>query len=165
MTFLCTAAATALSDLLTAQTGAARKLADRLQAASLSSHDYPAPLVRLGHARLEVLEKVQGARPAQALVYCERIRNLLKEKFQVFSGEVDVVVEVHVSSDRLEGLELRTQLYVESILDVLHDGRGEWRQGIYHTGRYEVKLDPARHGGKNFAQTAKILIPVDVHMD
>jgi hypothetical protein len=37
-------------------------------------------------------------------VYCEKIVNDLKEKFQTFSGRVQMAIELRQSQDRLEGI-------------------------------------------------------------
>src|SRR5579872_4293663 len=49
------------------------------------------------------------------LVYSDRVRNLLTEKFRTFSGKVRTVAEVRISQDRLEGIEGQLRLYVESV--------------------------------------------------
>ncbi|MEZ5398297.1 MAG: hypothetical protein R2729_01430 [Bryobacteraceae bacterium] len=98
------------------------------------------------------------------VTYCERIQNQQNEKFRRFSGVVTMAVEVRNSQDRLEGLEERTHLYVESLLEVLEDCRGEWRPGVYYCGKYEVKYEPVKHGGKNFVHVATVTLPLDVNI-
>jgi len=95
-------------------------------------------------------------------VYCEKISNDLKEKFRSFSGTVQTVVEVRHSQDRLDGLQNALELYVDSITQVLDAERGDWGNGMFFTGEYEVAIGAIKHGGKNFIQAAKISFPIGV---
>ena len=93
-------------------------------------------------------------------VYCDKISNLLTEKFRAFSGKAHMVMEVRLSQDRLEGLEKTLQLYVEAMTQILEQNQGDWGQGMYYTGGYEVAFSPVKHGGRNFIQIAKITFEV-----
>src|SRR5947209_15904032 len=71
-------------------------------------------------------------------VYCTKLLNTLREKFRRFSGEAQMTVEVRVSQDRLDALEARVQLYVDAVIQVLDQNRGDWGDGIFYGGTYEV---------------------------
>jgi hypothetical protein len=110
----------------------------------------------------EAVERSAGATYPAIYVYCEKLANSLREKFRTFSGTARMAVEVRVSQDRLEGLERKLSLYVEAVTDVLDARRGDWGQGLFYTGGYEVAFGPTKHGGKNFIQTAKVGFDVQV---
>jgi hypothetical protein len=110
----------------------------------------------------EAVERSAGATYPAVYVYCEKLANSLREKFRMFSGTARMAVEVRVSQDRLEGLERKLSLYVEAVTDVLDARRGDWGQGLFYTGGYEVAFGPTKHGGKNFIQTAKVGFDVQV---
>jgi hypothetical protein len=93
-------------------------------------------------------------------IYCDKIANLLTEKFRSFSGKAHMVVEVRLSQDRIEGLEKGLQLHVDAITQILEQNRGDWGQGLFYTGGYEVAFGPVKHGGRNFIQIAKITFEV-----
>jgi len=112
----------------------------------------------------EVAEKSAGARYPAVYVYCEGVANLLKEKFRTFSGKVYMVVEVRVTSDRLEGVSRDVQAYASAVTDVLDAHRGEWAPGMYYAGGYKVDFGPIKHGGKNFLQAAKVQFEVEASM-
>jgi hypothetical protein len=95
-------------------------------------------------------------------VYSDRVRNLLTEKFRTFSGKVRTVAEVRVSQDRIEGIEGQLRLYVDAVTQVLDSNRGNWGQGAFFTGGYEVNFDPVQHGGQNFLQIARVSFEVDL---
>lgn len=104
----------------------------------------------------DVLEKSAGAQYPRVHLYCEKITNHLKEKFRTFSGTIRLVAEVRASQDRVENLESALMLYVDAVTDVLDSHRGDWGEGYFFPGGYEVVFAPMKHGGKNFIQTAKI---------
>lgn len=99
------------------------------------------------------------------LVYCSKLTNLLREKFRRFSGEAQMTVEVRVSQDRLDELEARLQMYVDAVLYVLDHSRGDWGDGVFYAGAYEVTYGAVKHGGRNFIQIAKIALTVDISVN
>jgi hypothetical protein len=111
---------------------------------------------------LELAEKGPGVRYPAVYVYCEKMSNALREKFRTFSGRARMVMEVRVSQDRLEGLERQLELYVDAVTQVLHDNRGDWGQGMFFPGAYEVSFGAVKHGGKNYIQVAKIMLDVEI---
>jgi hypothetical protein len=109
-----------------------------------------------------LVEKNVTLKYPTVLVYCDKIQNLLTEKFRTFSGKVRTVAEVRMSQDRVEGLEEKVRLYVDGVTQVLDANRGDWGQGMFFTGRYEVKFEPMQRGGRNFLQAAKVTFEVDL---
>ena len=108
-----------------------------------------------------LIEKATPVKYPTMHVYTDRIRNLLTEKFRIFSGKVRTVTEVRVSQDRIEGIENQLRLYVDAVTQVLDANRGSWGQGAFYTGGYEVDFDPVQHGGLNFLQIARVRFEVD----
>ncbi len=110
----------------------------------------------------ELAERTAGAQYPAIYVYCGKVRNLLREKFRKFSGEAQMVVEVRVSQDRLEGLEALAQVSAEKVTDALDAQRGDWSDGMFFGGGYEIQYGPVKHGGQNFLQIAKVTFTVEV---
>ncbi len=100
-------------------------------------------------------------RPA-VRVYCDRVVNEQREKFRRFSGWVRAVVEVWLSAETPHELERRLQLYTEAVTDVLETNRGDWGQGIVYGGNYEIQYAAPKGGGRNYVQSAKVLLRVEV---
>lgn len=121
----------------------------------------PAAHIFNQNVSFELEEKALIVKYPSINVYSDRVRNLLVEKFRIFSGKVRTVVEVRVSQDRLEGIEQSLRLYVDAVTQVLDDNRGTWAQGAFFAGGYEATFEPVRHGGRNFLQIAKVVIEVD----
>ena len=110
----------------------------------------------------ELAEKATVTKYPAVHVYVDRVRNLLTEKFRVFSGKVRTVAEIRVSNDRIEDVEQHLRLYVDAVTGVLDANRGCWGEGAFFAGGYEVIFEPVKHGGKNFLQIAKVTFEVDL---
>lgn len=113
----------------------------------------------------ELSERSTVSKYPVLFVYCNKLANVLKEKFRMFSGEAQMVVEVRVSQDRLDELETRLQLYVDAVLQTIGEHRGDWGDGVFYGGAYEVSYGPVKHGGRNFIQIAKVALEVDISVD
>ena len=111
---------------------------------------------------IELAERSSDVQYPAVHIYCERIANELREKFRTFSGTARMAVEVRLSQDRLEGIEGKLQGYVEAVTRVLDGNRGDWGEGMFYTGGYEVAFSPVKRGGKNFVQVAKVAFVVEV---
>lgn len=114
------------------------------------------------NASPELAERSTVSKYPVLYVYCSKLINLLREKFRRFSGEAHMTIEVRVSQDRLDELETRVQIYVDAVLQVLDQNRGDWGNGAFYTGAYEVAYGPVKHGGRNFIQIAKVAFVVDM---
>jgi hypothetical protein len=110
----------------------------------------------------DLAERTTTVKYPSVYVYCEKYANKLTEKFRSFSGSVQMAVEVRYSQDRLDGLQDALELYVDSVTQVLDAERGDWGNGLFYAGGYDVSLGAVKHGGKNFVQTAKISFQIDV---
>jgi hypothetical protein len=98
-------------------------------------------------------------------VYCNKIANLLREKFRAFSGDADMVIEARISQDRLDNIGTQVQLYADAITQVLDSNRGDWGNGVFYGGKYEVAFGGVKQGGLNFIQIAKVSFVLDVSAD
>lgn len=110
----------------------------------------------------EIIERSVQAQYPAVLAYCEKLTNSLKEKFRSFSGQARLVIEVRCSQDRLQGIEKSLELYIDAVCLVLDSARGDWHDGAFYTGGYDVSYGPVRHGGRNFLQIAKISFEVEI---
>ena len=97
-----------------------------------------------------------------ANVYCEKLINSLVEKFRTFSGTLQMVIELRASQDRLAGLQDGLELYADAVMQMLDANRGDWGDGMYYGGGYQVAFSAAKHGGKNYIQTAKVTFEIGV---
>jgi hypothetical protein len=114
------------------------------------------------NASAEITEKAGQTHYPSLFVYCDKMSNPLKEKFRRFSGKAHMVVEVRHSQDRLETIEGNLQMYVDAVCALLDDSRGDWGDGAFYTGGYEVTYDAVTRGGKNYLQRARVGFDVEV---
>jgi hypothetical protein len=98
-------------------------------------------------------------------VYCNKVVNELREKFRTFSGDAQMVVEARVSQDRLDQIESNLQAYADAITQVLDNSRGDWGDGVFFPGEYEVTFGGVKHGGRNFLQIAKVAFVLEISAD
>ncbi len=136
--------------------------------AALSAAD-SAPAAALDMARVcaqnvaaDLMERSGAVNYPAVNVYCEKIVNALTEKSRSFSGSARMTVEVRHSQDRLDGLQDTLELYVDAVTQTLSASRGDWGDGMFYGGGYEVSFAAVKHGGRNFIQTAKVAFEIGV---
>jgi hypothetical protein len=118
--------------------------------------------VRSQNVAADLAERGSTVKYPAVNVYCEQIVNQMTEKFRMFSGTVQMAVEVRHSQDRLEGLQDSLDLYADAIMGVLNASRGDWGADAFYGGGYKVAFGPVKQGGKNFIQIAKITFEIGV---
>jgi hypothetical protein len=142
--------------------GLGNALAQLVQESGVGLTGIPPAHVVNQNVAVDLSEKSSIVKYPVVHVYVDRIRNEMTEKFRAFSGKVRTVAEVRVSHDRIEGIEERLRLYVDAVTRVLDENRGCWGEGAFFGGKYEVVIEPVKHGGKNFLQMAKVVFEVDL---
>ena len=154
-----TVEATAAS-YLTAASGASFQL----NAISQSLGAVPAVLIgsiTIGSASPEIMEQsLVIAYPVFAL-YCDKLSNTLKEKFRTFSGTAQLSVDVRYSQDQIGGIQTTLESYVSATCQIFDESRGDWSNGLFYRGGYDVSFAPVKKGGKGFLQAAKIILSID----
>jgi hypothetical protein len=155
-----TAATSRILKLLTSTSGVNSNLELLAQLETMPLAPLTDNHIRTHNVSFELSDRTADVTYPAVYVYCDKISNLLTEKFRAFSGKAHMVMEVRLSQDRLEGLEKTLQLYVEAMTRILEQNQGDWGQGMYYTGGYEVAFSPVKHGGRNFIQIAKITFEV-----
>jgi hypothetical protein len=104
----------------------------------------------------ELSERSTVATYPLVYVYCSKVVNQLREKFRTFSGDAEMVIEARISQDRLDDMQTNLQSYVDAVTQVLNDNRGDWGDGVFYAGGYEISFGGVKHGGRNFLQLAKV---------
>ena len=157
-----TLAVKALAQTLAGQTGIRAGMAAVAAKLSLPLASIPAPQVIALNIASDAIEKSAGTQYPCLHVYCEKLSNQLREKFRTFSGTARMVIEIRVTHDRLDGIANLIQVYADAATEVLDTHRGDWGQGMFLPGAYELTYGPVKHGGKNFIQTAKLNFDLEV---
>ena len=110
----------------------------------------------------DIVERTAGVTYPAVYVYCDGLANQLKEKFRTFSGAAKMTMEIRVSHDGLDTLGRDLELYSSAAAGVLDSNRGDWGNGMFYAGGYDVEFGAIKRGGKNFLQASKINFQVDV---
>ena len=62
----------------------------------------------------------------------------------------------------MEGLQDALENYADAITQVLSGNRGDWGNGMFYAGQYQVAFTAVKHGGRNFMQVAKVTFDIGV---
>ena len=114
---------------------------------------------------VELLDRNTGSKYPHINVYCEKFVNNLRERFRTFSGTAQAVIEVRVSHDRVEQLDQQLNIYVESIIHLMQQNRGNWGAGLHYGGTFEIIFSPIKPGGKHLIRAARVQLPIEVSID
>lgn len=155
------AVTTSVLALLTSPSGADLKL-NELARAQGARGDLMRVSILVLNSGPELVERMARGKYPALHIYCDRLTNALKEKFRVFSGTAHVTVEVRYSQDRLEGMDKGLQAYTDAVCQLLDMARGDWLQGTYYAGGYDVTFATVKAAGQGFLQIAKIGFEVEV---
>jgi hypothetical protein len=104
---------------------------------------------------------IQLAYP-RVCIYSTGVKNTQIEKFRSFSGHVDLVADIWTSADLLTQVDTWIHIYVECISELLRNNTGDWGNGFFYTGTYDVQLGAPKPGGLGFVQAAKLSISLGV---
>jgi hypothetical protein len=140
-----------------------------LEAMALGGATTIAPLgtgqIMAENVALDIVERATPVRYPALHVYCEKLVNQLVEKFRTFSGISQMAIEVRHSQDRLEGLQDTLELYTSAVMQALDASRGDWGNGMYYAGGYQVAFGAVKSGGRNLVQTAKVTFEIGVSIN
>lgn len=150
------AAAQKLSDLLT--TGNA--LQQQISAVS-SAANAAVPLITAAQVALSSTVSDMGDEDLQltyprACLYTAAVRNTRVEKFRSLSGTIVVVAEIWASGNLLTETDQWIHYYVEAVTNVLRHNIGDWGDGIFFSGAYDVQLQSPKAGGIGYVESAKV---------
>jgi hypothetical protein len=106
-------------------------------------------------------KQVQLTYPRVCL-YSERIKNTQVEKFRSLSGTVAVTAEVWASANLVQQTDSWIHYYVEAMTNILRVNIGDWSDGIFFGGAYDVQFQAPKSGGFGYVQSAKVTCSFNV---
>jgi hypothetical protein len=165
MTQAGTVAAGGLLERLRSATGLQQRVAGLASQAAFELPVLELDQIQVRNIGAEVHERSTAFKYPLVMVYAERIKNDQREKFKRFSGRVDLVIEIRLTQDRVDDLELKMGAYVDAVTDLLESARGNWGNCTYFSGEYEVVFEGVKRGGTGYAQRARVMVPVRMSME
>lgn len=162
MASICNILKAKVVDLLTAEPNVTVRVKALAEGAGFELHGAKLCTIAAQNTPIEIAEKSLQAKYPAIQVYCDKLSNVLKEKFRTFSGTAHLIIEIRSSQDRLEGTDSTLNLYAEAVCNILDGARGDWGNGAFYAGGYDALFGPVRHGGNNFIGTVKIGFEIDI---
>lgn len=86
----------------------------------------------------------------------ESVANTQEEKFRSFSGSVTIGATILASANLVGEAETWLHYYVDAVTTLLRDKLGDWGDGVFYGGTYEVQFQAPKVGGLGFVQSAKV---------
>jgi hypothetical protein len=151
-----------LSDLLTKENA----LEETINALATSSNSMLPTItsagVVLSSASADIADKDVQLTYPRICLYSTALKNTQIEKFRSLSGTVSVMAELWASASLLQDTDQWIHFYVEAMTDILRQSIGDWGDGIFFSGAYDVQLQPPRVGGFGYVELAKVTCVLNV---
>jgi len=82
-------------------------------------------------------------------------RNLQREKARDFSGRVHLTIEIRQTQETLTAIDPNTEMYVDAVIALLGEARGQWGDGASYSGGYEVGIRAGDDGREKNSYSAR----------
>ncbi|MFL6417305.1 MAG: hypothetical protein ACJ74Y_16735 [Bryobacteraceae bacterium] len=89
-------------------------------------------------------------------LYSSGLKNSQHEKFCSVSGVLSATADIWTSANLLEDTDRWIHYYVEAVSVLLRKNSGDWGDGIFFSGVYDVQFQSPRTGGLGFIQLARL---------
>jgi hypothetical protein len=125
------------------------------------------PLITSDQVILSSASPILGDRDVQltyprVCLYSCGVKNTQVEKFVSLSGAVSVIADIWASSNLATDTDQWIHFYLEAFTALLRQNRGDWGQGLFFSGVYEVVLQPPQPGGLGFVQSGRVSCNLNV---
>ena len=151
-----------LHDLLTDGDSLQQRLNALAASCSLNMPPLTSAQVSLTSASAQIGDRdIQFAYPRICL-YTLIAKNTQAEKFRTFSGSVSVIAEVWASSALVGDVDRWIHFYSGALTDILGQNLGDWQDGVFFGGSYDVQFQPPTVGGFGYVQSAKVICNFNV---
>jgi hypothetical protein len=118
--------------------------------------------VVLSSASAEIADKDFQLTYPRVCLYSTAVKNTQIEKFRSLSGIVSVTAELWASANLLQDTDQWIHFYVEALTIILRQSIGDWGDGIFFSGVYDVHFQPLKLGGFGYVESAKVICNVNV---
>jgi hypothetical protein len=151
-----------LSDLLTK----GNALEESINALTTSSNSTVPVITSTGivltSAGADIADKDVQLTYPRICLYTTALKNTQIEKFRSLSGTVSVTAELWASANLLQDTDQWIHFYVEAMTDILRQSIGDWGDGIFFSGVYDVLFQPPKVGGFGYVESARVTCIMNV---
>jgi hypothetical protein len=151
-----------LVNLLTANAAIETEVSSIAQQAGAVVPVIPSSQVYLSSAPAAMADLQQELGYPRITVYSSKLSNNQVEKFRTLSGVVTVTADINATADLVTNVDSYIHFYIEAVSNILRANRGDWGNGIFYSGAYEIAIQPPVTGGSGFLQLARISLEVGV---
>jgi hypothetical protein len=95
-------------------------------------------------------------------LYSSALKNTQNEKFRSLSGTVSVIAEIWASGNLVDDTDQWIHFYVEAMTMILRQNIGDWGDGFFFSGVYDVRFQPPKAGGLGFVESASITCTLNI---
>ncbi|MBV8553390.1 MAG: hypothetical protein JOY54_19000 [Acidobacteriaceae bacterium] len=155
-------AATKISNLLTSSNALQEQISSLASSAQSDIPVINSTHVVLSSASPDLADMNAQLGYPRVCLYCNAIQNKQSEKFRSFSGTIAAVAEVWASANLVTQVDQWIHFYVEALTELLRAQRGDWGDGFFFSGKYDVQFQPPKSGGLGFVQSAKVTCTFNV---
>ena len=110
----------------------------------------------------EIADKNAQLTYPRICLYSTTIKNTHLEKFRSLSGSLSVSADVWASANLLQDVDQWIQFYVEATTAVLRLNTGDWGDGIFFSGAYDVQFQAPKAGGFGYVELGKVTCTLSV---
>ncbi len=155
-------AAQKMSDLLTSGSALSQQIAAIGASCNVSVPIITSTQVVLSSASPDIGDKNNQLTYPRVCLYSGGVKNTQIEKFRSLSGTVAITAEVWASGNLVTDTDQWIHFYVEALTNILRQNIGDWKDGMFFSGVYEVQFQPPKAGGMGFMQSAKVTCNLNV---
>jgi hypothetical protein len=149
-------AAEKVSNLLTTQNALEQQIVTIASSCNLNVPSITPTQVILSSAGADIGDSNIQLTYPRICLYSGGMRNMQTERFRSLSGSITVAAEIWASGNLVTDTDQWIHFYVEAVTDILRQNIGDWGDGIFFSGIYDVQFQAPRPGGLGFVQSAKV---------
>lgn len=154
-----------IRDLLTTGDALQQAVNDLASACSVSIPPLVSTQVTLSSANSDIADMNLQLTYPRICIYSNSVKNTQVEKFRSFSGTVMAIIEIFTSGDLATDADQWIHFYVEGVSQILRQNIGDWGNGLFFSGMYDVQIQPPKAGGFGFVESAKVSCGVSVSLN
>ncbi|HEX4772712.1 MAG TPA: hypothetical protein VH351_17900 [Bryobacteraceae bacterium] len=151
-------AAQKAANLLTANNALSQQIAAAAQAANVALSNVQSGQVVLTASSPDIGDRDVELTYPRVCLYSTGLKNNQGEKFRTLSGTVTVVAEVWASAALVGQTDQSIHFSVDAVTNILQQNLGDWGDGVFFPGIYDVQFQAPKAGGFGFVESAKITV-------